>query len=377
MNTAKDYERKKIYIFIIDLLIAVVFLLIVLLTGVSLYLRDAVFNLTTNFYLALLYYLLFLGFMYLIVDFPIVFYDGFVLEHKYNLSNETFTGWCKRQLKGILLNIILVIPLIEVLYLLMRHFPDMWWAISAAVWIILTIVLTNLAPIVILPFFYKSVPLDNTELNCRIEECARISGIKVKGIFRIDLSKETKKANAALAGIGNTKRILLSDTLLSGYAPGEIVTIFAHEAGHDRYGHMYKLFAFGSLVSFAGFYTVYHMVGLIVLLLGFKNVWDIAALPGLILAMAIFSLAVAPLQNVMSRYFERQADIFSLEVTRDSTSFISAMNKLSIQNLSDTHPNPLVEFLFYSHPPIGKRIKLAQIWESQRTGGNSTMHSLE
>jgi STE24 endopeptidase len=223
------------------------------------------------------------------------------------------------------------------------------------------VVFAQLAPVVLFPIFYKFVPLNDQELRNRLVKLSERAGTRVRGVYEWKLSEKSKKANAALTGLGNTRRIILADTLLQNYSHDEIEAVLAHELGHHVHGHILKSILLQMVVTFAGFwaanevlrYATYqaHM---------FDLLSDFANLPLLALVSAALSLILLPAMNAYSRYNERQADRYCWKSVPNVEPFITAMDKLSAQNLSEKSPSRLIEVLFHSHPSVSRRIAAAR-----------------
>ena len=229
--------------------------------------------------------------------------------------------------------------------------------------LLFTAVLTNLGPVLLLPLFYKMVPLEDESLARKLVTLAEKANAKVRGVYRLNLSAKTNAANAALMGLGNTRRIVLGDTLLDRYTVEEVETIFAHELGHHIHGDIPVLIATQSALTLAGLYVSSQVLERFAPSLGFPSITDIATLPLLTLSLGAISLLLMPLGNTVSRWREREADRYALEATDSPRAFRNAMVRLANQNLSDLDPGALVEVLLYDHPAIGKRIKLAEEYE--------------
>ncbi|MDI6761381.1 MAG: M48 family metalloprotease, partial [Candidatus Brocadiaceae bacterium] len=175
-----------------------------------------------------------------------------------------------------------------------------------------------------------------------------------------------RKANALLSGLGKTRRVIFSDTLLESFTPQEIQVVFAHELGHHVHRHIQKLLLMGSLTVFAGLALVDYLLREIIPL--FQGVGarcnvplhDVATFPVFLLITGAFALLLLPLENAYSRHLERQCDLYALDKTRNPQAFISAMEKLADKNLADRNPGSLIEYLFYDHPPISRRIEMAR-----------------
>ncbi|HZT80956.1 MAG TPA: M48 family metallopeptidase [Gemmataceae bacterium] len=313
--------------------------------------------------------LIILGFLYAsgfeLLSLPFSFWSGFVLEHRYGLSNQTFLRWVWRQVKGYLVGGPVGLVALLGLYGLLWYAGAWWWLCAAAGWLAFTLVLGRLLPVVILPLFCKVTPLDDAPLIDRLRRLTAGTGLDIEGVYRLGLSADTRKANAALAGLGKSRRVLLGDTLLQEFTPEEIEVVFAHEVGHHVYRHLPKMIAAGVVLTLAGLGLVNLVLQAAAGSLGYRGgdgwaAWqDPSALPLFGLVLAVFGLALSPAQNAVSRFFERQCDRYALERTRRPDVYRSAFLKLARMNKADPDPHPLVVWLFDDHPPIGQRLAMA------------------
>lgn len=295
-----------------------------------------------------------------IVELPFAYYHGHLLEHRYGLSTQTTGHWLSDQLKGIVLGLALAVVGTSVVYYALRQWPAEWWWISAAVFALATVGLAQLAPVVLLPIFYTFKPLDRPALVDRLMKLASAARTNVNGVFEWVLSSHTRKANAALAGLGRTRRILLSDTLLADYSEDEIEVILAHELAHHVHRDLWRGIAVQSLALFGGFYLASVMLDGLAGPLSLRGTSDPAGLPALMLLGGIWTFLLMPVVNAISRAQERAADRYALQTTRNVDAFVTAMKRLSQQNLAEEYPSKLVRWLFYSHPPIRERIDAAR-----------------
>ena len=357
---AKRYERIKLIISITESILSFLLLLLFVLQGYSLYLRDWILTLVKNPYWQFLIFSAIVGGALSLVTLPFGFYSGFVLEHRYGLSNQTIGDWIKEKLKESLVGLVIALPLLLAFYFLLLNYPQTWWLWLSVVVLIFSVILGRLAPQLILPLFYKFEPLNDEELLQRMKRLAKLAKFNLQGIYRFNMSKDTKKANAAFTGLGRARRIIIGDTLLENFTADEIESVFAHEVGHFVHRHLYKLMAAGTLQTFVGFYLVHLLYNSLLLHLGFKGPADLAALPLITLILSLYMLLVSPLSNALSRYYERQADMYALKHSSNPQAFPQALLKLSEQNLSDKEPHPLVEFFFHAHPSIKKRVQMAE-----------------
>lgn len=295
-----------------------------------------------------------------IIELPFAYYQGHLLEHRYGLSTQARSHWFSDQGKGVLLGIALAGLGTSVVYFALREWPDHWWWISAAVFAAATVGLTQLAPVVLLPIFYTFKPLERPALVERLLKLAARARTHVNGVFEWVLSSHTRKANAALAGLGRTRRILLSDTLLADYSEDEIEVILAHELAHHVHHDLWRGIAMQSVALFGGFFVASILLAALADPLGLRGLSDPAGLPALLLIGGIWTFLLLPVVNAVSRAQERAADRYALTTTRNVDAFVTAMKRLSQQNLAEEYPSPIVRFLFYSHPPIRERIDAAK-----------------
>jgi STE24 endopeptidase len=356
---AKKYEKIKLIKGITSSIISFMLLFLFVAFGYSKQLEVYAYGYSTNPYLALLIYIFILGIVSSVLSFPVDYFFGYRLEHKFGLSNLTFIKWITEGLKSAGVGIVLGVPMLLLFYYILRNFQP-WWLWFGCVTAVYSIMLVQLAPVLIFPLFYKFKPIENDSLRQRILGlCDRI-GFKVKGVFSFDMSKTTKKVNAAFTGLGRTKRIILSDTLISGFTEDEIETVFAHELGHYKRGHIKKNIMISFFTTFAGLFILSELYSFLLVKFGFTDVWDIGALPLLALIISLSGFLIMPAGMYLSRRFEYEADRFAIDTTMNLPVFRSVMEKLAFQNLSNEEPNRLVEFWSYSHPSVKRRIAAAE-----------------
>jgi len=362
---AKEYARIHRRLFVAELVFGAVYVLGWIIFGLSPWLRDQIYLLTETFWLAVPLFAIGFGLPYTILTAPLNYYSGFVLPHRYEQSTQSFGDWLKDQLKGVALSGVLGLVVLLVIYSLLATTPRTWWLWAGVVMLFFSVLLSNLAPVLIFPLFYKYQPLDDEELVNRLTELAEQSGTRIKGVYGFDMSSKTVAANAALMGLGSTRRIVLGDTLVKQFTHDEIETVLAHELGH----HVHRDLPLGIVVqsglTLIGFWLADVVMRWGVASLGYATLADPATLPLLIVALAIFGLVTMPLGNAWSRWREVKADRYALETTGKPQAFINAMTRLANQNLADAEPPRWVEFLLHSHPSINKRVTLAQTY---RTG---------
>jgi len=291
---------------------------------------------------------------------PVSLYSGFMLEHRYGLSTERAGGWFVDQLKALAVGFVLSSGAATIVYAAIRYSPHNWWLPAGLALALIVTGLTNIAPVLLLPIFYRVKPLDRESLRVRLLGLADRAGATVLGAYEWGLGEKTRKANAALTGLGTTRRILISDTMLAEYTDDEIEVVLAHELAHHVHGDLWKGILFESALILAGLYLAARVLEQLAPSLGFRGSADVAGMPLLVLTTGVVSFVMLPLAHAMSRAFERSADRFALALTRNPAAFVSAMRRLAAQNLAEEHPSRLVQILFYSHPPVRERIAAAQ-----------------
>jgi STE24 endopeptidase len=356
---AKAYQRQRLILRFAGLWDAALFLAVIQFTGFSAHLRSFSLAQTGSFYPGLAVYFLVFSLLYYLFLSPLGFFGGFLLEHRFGLSSQSFARWFAEDLKGEAVSLVITTALVLAFYAIGRHFPVMWWLIASFVWLVFTILFAMVFPIVVLPIFYRSMPLADEALRHRLMRLADRFGIKVVDVSMIDYSKNTRKSNAALVGWGATRRIILTDTLVKDFSDDEIEVVVAHEMAHYAYGHIQKLVLVHALTTAVFFYLLSRVLPRLAAACGATGAFDMAILPAVALIFGLYSFVIMPFANAFSRMLEREADCGAVKATGDRGAFISLMKKLSEKNLSDENPHPVVEYLFYDHPPIGKRIRMA------------------
>ncbi len=363
---AKEYARLRRRLWLVDTAITAVYALAWLFLGWSIALNGWLSSFTTNPWMLVPAFAAVFGGIAFLFDLPLSYYSGFVLPHRYDQSTQTLKDWVLDQLKGMAIAVPLGLILLEGVYAFLRTFPETWWLWTAGGLLLVQVILANLAPVLIAPIFNKYIPLgeEHAELAERLIKLAERANTKVKGVFKFDMSRRTKAANAALTGIGNTRRIVLGDTLINEFTPDEIETVLAHELGHHVHKDIPLLMAFGTVVTLIGLYLASLAMNWAVGYFSFASIADPAAMPALELMLGAYGLILMPLENAVSRWRERMADEYALHATGKSEAFASAFTRLANQNLGEVDPERWVVVVFYSHPPLGERIEMAKDWRN-------------
>jgi len=360
---AKEYAKIRRRFLLLDLVLGTVLLLAWLLLDWSVLLRDWIFNWTQNQWLAVITFGAVFGVVFSVLDLPLTFYSDYVLPHRYGQSNQALRGWWGDLIKSTLLSAVIGGFLLEIVYLVLRTAPDTWWLFTAGLLLLFNVLLANLAPVLLFPIFYKFSPLkeEHADLQERLIKLAEKAGTNVEGVYKFDMSRRTKSANAGLTGLGNTRRIILGDTLLEEFSPDEIGTVLAHELGHQKNHDIPLGMAVQTVITLGGLYLTSLGLSWGTSQFGFTSISDIAALPLFALSLGAYGMLAMPLSNGFSRWREWLADDFALLLTGNGEAYASALTRLSNQNLAEVNPDPWVEFLLSSHPSLEKRIRNANL----------------
>ncbi|HNH79935.1 MAG TPA: M48 family metallopeptidase, partial [Anaerolineales bacterium] len=340
---AKEYSRINRRLWLVDTLFGVAYALAWLFLGWSISLREWLHQLVTvqwsvttgADWLIIALYVAVFGGISAIINLPLSYYSGFVLPHRFGQSNQSLKDWLVDQVKGLAIGAPLGLIMLELMYLALRLTGDAWWLWVAGGLLLFNILVSNLAPVLIMPLFNKYVPLgeEHKELEERLLALAERANTKVKGVFKFDMSKRTKAANAALTGLGNTRRIILGDTLITEFTLDEIETVLAHELGHHVHKDIPFLIAFGTVSTTLSLFIASLALDSAVSFFSFTSPADIAALPALMLILTAYGLLTSPVNNAISRWRENMADDYALSSTQKGEAFASAFTRLANQNL--------------------------------------------
>lgn len=365
-DKATRYHRLQRRAGLLGTVLVALFLIVLVVTGSSAGIRDmAMAAARQSFPIGIIIYVVLVALLSEAVQLPLAFYQGVTLERRYELSTQAPARWWLDRLKSGGLVLLFAAAGAMVVSYLLRWSPEYWWLMAAACFASVLVVLAQLAPVLLLPLFYEVKPLQRPVLSDRLVALAERAGARVIGVFEWRLSDRTRKANAVLTGIGRTRRILLSDTLLAEHSDDEIEVILAHELSHHVHRDIWKAIALEVGLLMLGFSLADRILAATVGHFGLTAKDDIAVLPLLALAGGAVSVALLPLALACSRAHERRADRYALDLTRNAAAFISAMRRLAALNLAEERPSRFVELLFYSHPPMAARIEAARAWESR------------
>lgn len=369
---AKEYAAVRRKFWLLDTILSGIYISLWLFTGWASKITEAISNgQSTNgfsWWFALLIVSGVIAIPFRILTLPLSYYSGFILPHRYKLSTQTIKGWISDLIKGGLVLMVLGIPLLVGFYGLIRAYPDTWWIWSAGGFTLFTVVLAVLAPVLLMPIFYKFKPLgeEYSDLAQKLLTLVKRAGTQVRGIYSFDMSRRTRTANAGLTGLGRTRRIILGDTLLEEFSEDEIETVLAHELAHHVNKDIALQLALQSAFNFFSFFIAAQVLDRLASELGLNGASDPAGLPLLALVFGILGLVTMPVTNGISRWRESLADRYALQLTNKAMAFESAMTRIANQNLAEVDPDPWVVFLFYSHPPLRERIQMAQAFQSNQ-----------
>ncbi len=343
----------------VDFLSGVLILWIILSSGLSAKIRDWAAAWRYKFLILWLYLAIFLVINWLL-NFPFDLYRNYYTELKYGFMNQSFFGWLGDDLLGLVLGIVIGIIPAFLLYYVIERFKK-WWLVFSLGAIPIMIFFIVIAPVVISPLFNKFEPLKDKQLETELLTLADKAGIQGSHVFQVDASKQSAKVNAYVTGLLNTKRIVLFDTLIKGFTHDEIRFVMGHEMGHYVLNHVWLgLLAAWVLLVLLLWIASKILPGFVHRFKGkfkFERLGDIASLPVILLCLSVMSFVVQPVMNGISRAMEHRADQFGMDISGVSGEVAAtAFDKLSAYNLSDPNPSPIIEFWFYDHPAVQKRI---------------------
>jgi STE24 endopeptidase len=367
-RAAARYHRLQLVLGMGALVAGLAYLLGVLVSGAAETVARVAGALTAAWWAQVLLVALTLAVGYRVLIFPLVWVRGYELPRRYGLLHQPFTSWLFDGLKAALIATPLALGGLLAVYALLRVTPH-WWLWAAAVFLAASVVMAAVLPVWIMPLFYKLTPLADGALHARLLALAGRAGVPAVGVWVADQSRKSRTANAALVGLGRTRRIVLFDTLVREFAPAEIESVLAHELGHHVHGDMLRGILAQGALTLATFWVAHGLLARGPALWGYATVDDVASIPWLVLVLGALGVAAAPLANAFSRRIEREADDFALRTTRDPAAFVGAMERLAALNLAQRAPSRLKEILLYSHPSLERRMARAREWAHRQDAG--------
>jgi len=369
---AVRYHRTGNALWILNTALAFALPAVFLWSGWSARLRNVARRIGRGWLGTLLVYVALLIVLATLVTLPLDFYQQYVREHAYGLSNQTLGKWAADAVTSLGLGFV-VGPLLAVVpYALLRRSPRRWWlwaGIAALPFLIATFIVV---PVWVSPLYNDFGPLSDKALEARILDQASRAGIEGSRVFEVDKGVDTRTVNAYVAGFGATKRIVLYDTLLDKLTPDEILFVLGHEMGHYALRHVLILLALNWLLVLFSLWFVHGSAGPLLgrfsPRFGFDRLDDPASLPLLLLLTSAVSFVLQPVGLAYSRYQEREGDRFGLEITRDNRAAATAFVKLQQENLDVPRPAPLYQIWRAGHPSLAERIEFANEYRPWVTG---------
>jgi Zn-dependent protease with chaperone function len=357
---AVRYYRSGTVLWIINIVLGLLIPLLYLFTGFSARVRDWAQKIGRKWFFVIAIYFVILSILNFIIYFPLNYYQEFVRQHAYDLSNQTFNKWLGDSLKGLMVGLIVGVLFLWVPYLLLKKSPKRWWLYTGILSIPFFILIILVSPIWIDPLFNKFGPMKNKDLEQKILALADRSGISGGRVYEVEKSVDTKTVNAYVTGFQNTKRIVLWDTIIAKLSERELLVVMGHEMGHYVLGHVWKSILFFSFVTIVLLYAAYRTAGGLIARyktrFGFDQLSDIASLPLILLLIGLFSLPVQPIAFSFTRHQEHESDRFALEITKDNYAAANAFVRLQEENLSNPRPGQFMKIMRWTHPPLGERI---------------------
>ena len=356
---ATRYHRRQLWLAVARLVLTTAFFLLVLASGAAHRLADAAAGVATSPAVQIAIVALALGAAHAVLGLPLAWRGGFHWPRRFGLLHQPLRGWLLDRAKAAALGGVVALAGVEALYALLRATP-LWWLGMAALAFAFSVFVTAVLPIWVLPLFYRLTPLADESLRTRLLALAGQAGVPTLGVWVADQSRKSRTANAAVIGLGRTRRILLFDTLTASFRPDEIEAVLAHELGHHVHGDMRRGLVVQGALSVIMFWLADRALRAGVGVWGLSGPADPAGLAWLALVAVVLGLVTAPLVNGFSRFIERQADDFALALTRNPGGFIGAMERLASLNLAERRPHRLKELVLYSHPALDRRIARAR-----------------
>ena len=359
MPDAARYHRLQLALALGDLAVSVAYLLAALLTGAAHAVARVAAGLTDSAWGQVAVVAAVLGAAHGALTFPLAWTRGDWLPRRYGLLHQRRAAWLADRAKAALLAGALGLAGVEIVYALLRSTP-WWWLAAAAVFFAAHVAIAFVLPVWIVPLFYRLTPLQDEKLRRRLLALASRAGVPAVGVFIADQSRKSRTANAAVVGLGRTRRIILFDTLLATFTPEEIESVLAHELGHHAHGDFTRGLAVQGALSLVTFWLADAILRAGARWLGLAGPADPAGVPWLALTLLVLGLAALPIGNGFSRRLECRADDFALATTGNPAAFIGALERLGDLNLAERRPSRLKELVLYSHPALDRRIARAR-----------------
>lgn len=373
-ETAMRYYHSGNILFVVTQIWSIAIPLAILFTGFSAKIRNLAQRIGRKWFFTVALYGMFFSLLIFLLDLPLAYYTGYVREHAYELSNQTFSKWLSDSLISLAVALVVIALILWIPYGLVRVMPKYWWLVTGLLAVPLIVFAIFVMPIWIDPLYNDFQDMTDKELEREILALAERSGIEGSRVFEVDKSKDTESMNAYVTGFGDTQRIVLWDTIIEKLDRSELLFVMAHEMGHYVLGHVVRSIIFASLLILMALYAVHRTAHALIHRFkdrsGFDNLSDVASLPLVLVITNAVLLVLVPVINTYSRHQEHEADRFALELTRSNQAAAGAFVKLQYQNLANPRPGPLFTLYRATHPTLGDRIDFCNTYRPWETGAN-------
>jgi len=359
LERTREYTLENSRLGLIESVVSNILLLVFLFGGLLHIYNSWISSLHLPFIVSGILFFIILSYTETFISVPFSLYSTFRIENKYGFRTITWKLWISDFLKSTLLSTLLMGIVLSAAFWIIHLSPHYWWLWVWGFFLLFSLFMTYISPYVIEPLFHKFTPIEEEGLEEKIKELMKKVNIMISKVFKIDASKRSRHTNAYFTGIGRVKRIILYDTLLEKMNHDEIIAVLAHEAGHWKKKHIFKQIIVLELLSLIGIYISFRILQTDFLTDIFQIKPDTLFAKLVILGFigSIISFPFTPLSNYIARRFEKEADIFAVNLIKDSGSMTRVLIKLTKDNLANLYPHPLYATFYYSHPPVVQRVK--------------------
>lgn len=369
---AVRYYKSGVVLWVVNTVLGILIPALFLFTGFSARIRNWAQSLGRKWFFIIAIYIVIFTIVNFLIYLPLSYYQDFVRQHAYDLSNQTFNKWLTDSLKGLMVGIIIGVLFLWVPYLLLKKSPKRWWLYTGILSIPFYSFVILISPIWIDPLFNKFGPMKDKALERKILALADKAGIEGGRVYEVNKSVDTKTVNAYVTGFMDTKRIVLWDTILAKSNEREVLAVMGHEMGHYVLGHVIKGILFFSFVTIILLYVAYRTAGSLIQKyqnrFGFNQLSDVASLPLILLLINIFVFIITPPVFAFTRHMEHEADRFGLEITKDNYASATSFVRLQQENLSNPKPGLIMKLWRWTHPPLGERIDFCNQYRPWENG---------
>jgi Zn-dependent protease with chaperone function len=369
---AMRYYRSGNLLWIINALWGLLIPALFLFTGFSARVRDWAQKLGRKWFFVIGIYVTLFLLITFVIDLPLAYYQGFVRQHAYGLSNQTFDKWFGDAVKSLFVGIVIGVMFLWIPYVLLKRSPRRWWLYTGLAMIPFLFLIILVSPIWIEPLFNDFGPMEDTALEAKILALADRAGIDAERVYEVEKSVDTETVNAYVSGFLGTQRIVLWDTIVMKLDERELLFVMGHEMGHYVLDHAVKLVFFFSVLILLMLYLAHRSAGRVIDRFkgrfGFEQLADVASLPLLVLMLNALTLIGSPIAFAVTRHLEHESDRFGLEITRDNHAAATAFVRLQSENLANPRPGLLYKLWRATHPPLGERIDFCNNYRPWKSG---------